>query len=262
MAPIDLDGLGGAEYLDLSCKAEELCAITTVAHLDKLGGRAVGCLSLLGKALNALSGAAACRWGCNNGDHGVEFLLGRAASGGHAAYRLMMHGFYDESLAQTRSLGEIANLFALFASEESAFGTWKASTERERLIAFSPVKVRIRLEGLGVSAPIDKDRYSRLCEAGVHVSPTTRPNAHSPDSIPRLGGEFQPVGFLVALNELSWALCCAMATGAHLARVGRVADRLGSAALSLNEQIGGVTVLTERDAHDHIGLARGDGTRE
>ena len=252
MTDINVDALDGVEYLDLALKVEESCALASAMHLDKLGGRAPVCLDRLGRALNALSGAAACRWGCSKDDHVAESLLGRAASGGHAAYRMMMHGFYDESLAQTRSLCELANLFALFASDTYAFAKWKATTQRERVTAFSPVKVRIRLEELGASAPIDKERYSRLCEAGVHVTPATRPNAHSPDGIARLGGEFQPVGFLVALNELSWALCCAIVTGSHVASVKGVAERLACAGLSLNESIGGVTLLTETDAHDHI----------
>src|SRR6185437_12254748 len=121
-----------------------------------MGVNAPACLEQLGQALNTLSGAACCRWGCSNGDHLVEYLLGRAASNGHAAYRL-------------------------FGQDSSALVDWRGATRRERLGKFSPAKVRERLEGMNFRIGIDRDRYAALCEIGVHATPETKPNLHSPD---------------------------------------------------------------------------------
>ena len=250
MDEIDLDNIEGATYLDLASRVEAACATTTAAQVSTLGDRAPECLDRLGRSLNTLSGAAGCRWGCSNSDHLPEALLGRAACSGHAAYRLLMSGFYDESLCLIRSISELSNLFALFVRDASALTQWKAAPRRERLSAFSPVKIRLRLEALQAPIPIDKMRYAALCEAAVHVTPETRPNAHNPDRVPRLGGEFQPRGFLVTLNELAWVLCSAMVTGANLISTEGVAERLSISALALNDCIGGVTLCRQPEVFD------------
>ena len=227
----------------LASQQESLCAQVTAAQIPAMGVNAPACLEQLGQALNTLSGAACCRWGCSNGDHLVEYLLGRAASNGHAAYRLFAHGFYDESLALTRSIGELANLLLLFGQDSSALVDWRGATRRERLGKFSPAKVRERLEGMNFRIGIDRDRYAALCEIGVHATPETKPNLHSPDRRPRLGAYFQVPGAMVAMNELALAVGLAMAGGCRLVTDPAVSEKLNDGSVHLIRCIGGITIL-------------------
>jgi hypothetical protein len=57
----------------------------------------------------------------------------RSVSFGRAAMRLAKLAFYDEALSIVRSIGEIANLLALFAPDKVALEEWKrglGSTDR------------------------------------------------------------------------------------------------------------------------------------
>ncbi len=163
---MQLDELSGAEFLALATRQEMHCSAATMKGIPQLGVRGIGCLEKFGVAINVLSGAAGCRWGCPGGDHLVEYLLGRGASSAHAGYRLMMHGFYDECLGLARGLGELANLLLLFGAEPSAFAAWRASDRKERLRTFSPMKVRLRLESLKLSVGVQEDRYSAVPSLG------------------------------------------------------------------------------------------------
>jgi hypothetical protein len=247
-----LDELSGTAFLALATRQELHCSATTIESIPQLGTKGVGCLEAFGAALNVLSGAAGCRWGCSSGDHLVEYLLGRGASSAHAGYRLMMHGFYDEALGLARGLGELANLMLLFGADPSAFAAWRASDRKERLGIFSPVKVRLRLESLKVAVGVQEDRYGALCEEAIHVTPSTRPNTHSPDAIPRLGAHFQPVGALVALNELAFGTALVMAAAAPLLTVRDSSGRLSTTAVALLRSIGGVTVLNRQEGIDSL----------
>ena len=79
------------------------------------------------------------------------------------------------------------------------------STKKDRDKYFRPVHVRERLEKLKFPVMIDNDRYSKLCELAVHVTPSIRPNGHNLLGIPSSGGYGQDEGVLIVLNELAIA---------------------------------------------------------
>jgi hypothetical protein len=245
---MDIDALTGLEFLNLASEQERVCASHTSAMLPGMGQSAPACLEQLGKALNTLNGVAGCRWGCTGNDHLVEYLLGRVVSNAHASYRLLAHGFYDESMALARSIGELANLLLLFGAEPSSFSAWRLATRRERLANFSPAKVRERLEEIGVPIGIDRARYAALCEVGVHATPDTKPNFHSPDRRPRLGAHFQQAGVLVSINELAYAVGLAMAGGGGLIADESAQKRVIEGSIRLIRSIGGLTVLNSGEA--------------
>jgi hypothetical protein len=122
-----------------------------------------------------------------------------------AALRLLTAGYYDESLAITRNIGEIANLFALFLYSKPALAAWRAASNDERRKRYSPVAVRKGIEELkGASAtPISRERYSLLCEIATHVGPGTEPQNHNFMNIPGGVGKVQVKGLLVGINELA-----------------------------------------------------------
>jgi len=76
-------------------------------------------VALIGVALSALFQAATCYRSCSGGPHILEALAGRSYNLAAAAYTVITRGFYDEGLLLIRSIGEIANLIALSASDKT-----------------------------------------------------------------------------------------------------------------------------------------------
>src|SRR6266705_1427704 len=86
----------------------------------------------LGTLLSLLDRASSCWWGCRQGDHVAEMLVGRCCSYGLCAFKLARSGFYDESVSLARTVGEITNLAVLFITDPSVFQEWRTVDERAR----------------------------------------------------------------------------------------------------------------------------------
>lgn len=132
-----------------------------------------------------------CYWGCHGKEHTFEYLGGRCFSHLISSYRLMLGGYYDESMSLIRSVGETANLLNLFWVENSTVREWLDISEKQRRKDFAPVAVRKRLEAHGWLIPFDEEHYKRLCETVVHPMPSTRPNAYTDLRQPILGHIFR-----------------------------------------------------------------------
>ena len=165
----------------------------------------------------------------------------------------MRFGFYDESLVLSRAIGEIANLLVLFQQDESAFKEWKNATRQHRIKEFGPSKVRIRLECLGMSSPINKERYQLLSERGAHVTAETKPQSHNILGLPLAGAMIQDEGLLVCLNELAVALAISSGFGAlNLDLDNNIKIQVVTAAENLAKQIGGATITEIDEYHREI----------
>jgi hypothetical protein len=118
-------------------------------------------------------------WGCPGTDEGhvPHRLVGRGVSNATAALELALIGQYDESLAMSRSVGELANLLWLFCADTTSMGTWRALEPKARWSAFRPPAVRRKLKHLRRPLLVEEEEYSLLSELGVHVTPGTHPNA-------------------------------------------------------------------------------------
>lgn len=235
----------GLEFLDLAWDLEHQCESYTRQRIETLGTKAPKCFRDMGTVLSFLDRMATCWWGCKRGDHIVECLIGRVASSAHASLGLMLRGYYDESLSITRSIGEIANLFALFASDGVAFERWKCSDKRTRLSEFSPFSVRKALENLSVKPPVEKERYSLLCEVGTHVTPQTKPQAHNIIDLPAsLGGRFQEEGLFLCLNELALSIVLATLYATQLSNIdSSMKLEILTSGRVLAESIGGIDII-------------------
>ncbi len=238
----------GLAFLKLVSDQEDACEALSRQRLPDLGTKAPLCLEHLGTVLSLLDRVASCFWGCRGGDHLVEYLAGRVCSPSRAALKLLLFGFYDESLSLTRSVGEVTNLLFLFNQDAAALAGWQGPTKKQRRDNFSPVKVRIRLESLGAPVLIDETRYSELCEVATHVTPQTKPQAHNPLGMPFAGSGFQEAGLIVALNEL------ALATGLALISLPKILSyddarrkEIKEAVLALRTSVGRTNVLTVKD---------------
>ncbi|MGZ8139777.1 hypothetical protein [Bordetella bronchiseptica] len=268
-SPSNLDGGSdeyipeGLDFLELVSSLEHKCRETTASQYGNLGRKAPECLSSMGTILSLLDRVASCWWGCNGGSHQLEYLVGRSASSAMAVLQVAQAGYYDEALNQVRSLGEIANLFALFAADPTSLRAWAASSKKERLSQFGPAAVRKSLERLQAPMPISAERYSVLCELVTHPTPSTKPQSYNPLHMPSVGHNFQPAGYLVVLNELALPLSFIAVFILSLVTLpSDVRFRIRTASRALAESIGGanlvngVPTLTDDARQDLASLIR------
>lgn len=249
----------GLDFLNLVSSLEHKCRETTISQHGNMGEKAPKCLSSIGTILSLLDRVASCWWGCNGSSHQLEYLVGRSASSAMAALQVAQSGYYDEALNQVRSLGEIANLFALFAADPASLVAWAISSKKQRLSQFGPAAVRKSLERLQAPMPVSAERYSVLCELVTHPTPSTKPQSYNPLHMPSVGHNFQPAGHLVVLNELALPLSFIAVFASSLVTLpSDVRSRIRTASRALAESIGGanlingVPVLTD-DARQDLG---------
>jgi len=212
----DKEPIEGCDYLNAVRDQEARCNLATARAIAEFGRNLPGLEARLGTVLSMLERAACCWWGCAQGDHVVESLVGRVYGLACGSHRLMQAGRYDESLLLVRALGEITNLLTLFATNGSALQRWRAANDERQRRAFSPVKVRLALENAKIPIPMDEGRYKLLCGLTAHPTPSTKPGMHNPSGHAVLGGHVQIAGVVVVLNELAHVLGCAAVSAASL----------------------------------------------
>ena len=242
----------GSDFLRVVREQERRCEDTLNEWLPSAGVKAPQTMDRLGTALSYLDCIASCWWGCRQGSHVEERLVGRVASNSRAALQLLRSGYYDEALGLVRQIGETANLLSLFMQSEESYEQWKGASEDVVRNDFSPGKVRQQLEALSLPLPMDRETYGLLSTQSIHVNPHTSPQSHNPFSLPTLGGYFQEAGALVTLNHLGgmvgWMLWLAVVL------VKPPTDRkvIADASVSLLRSIGGVNLSSIQDRFDEI----------
>lgn len=253
----------GLDFLNLVSSLEHKCRETTISQHGNMGVKAPKCLSSIGTILSLLDRVASCWWGCKGGNHQLEYLVGRSTSSAMAALQVAQSGYYDEALNQVRSLGEISNLFALFAADPASLEAWAISSKKTRISQFGPAAVRKSLARLQAPMPVSEERYSILCELVTHPSPSTKPQSYNPLHMPSVGLNFQPAGHLVVLNELALPLAFIAVFASSLVTLpSDVRSRIRIASRALVESIGGanlidgVPVLTDDARRDIAALIR------
>jgi hypothetical protein len=193
----------GAEFLEAAAKVETQCAVESLSQIPQMGISTPACYEFLGDVLSMLYEEASCFHGCAGGDHFFQRLTARIVTHSLSSLRLALLGYYDESLALTRNLGEIANLLFLFAAQPDILEAWRSADDKKRKRDFSPVNVRLKLEEMHLQPPIDQSHYGLLCEVGVHLVPSVSPQTFNEHGRPTLGAKFQDEGLMCTLNELS-----------------------------------------------------------
>lgn len=180
--------------------------MTTLCRLPSLGKKAPRCYEYLGRLLALLDQIACCARGCPGTDGGdtIHRLLGRTVSNGNAGVELAFIGQYDESLANARAIGEVANLLWLFSIDRSTIRDWKSLKDRERWWRFRPATVRKKILDKGEPLLIEEGSYSLLSERAVHVTPVTAPNTLDVARRPSLGGVYREQMFLLSFNEIAF----------------------------------------------------------
>jgi hypothetical protein len=198
---------GGIKFLEFIVGLQAKVASETFEAAPRMGKKLPKAIEAMGSVLAYLDGLATCLWGCSNGDHKVEYLVGRAVSISYSAILLTFSGQYDEALALIRVVGEITNLMALFTAEPASFEDWKTMSEKDRRKAFAPYKVRERVAATQIPLVVEDERYG-LLSSQIHVSPEGKPQSHSDDNRPRTVPRLQDTGLFKFVNEL--ARCVAL----------------------------------------------------
>jgi len=196
----------GAAFFDTVATVETQCFAESIGEIPKLGLSTPACFDCLGDVLSLLYAEAACFHGCSGGDHFYQRITARIVTHSLSSLRLALSGYYDESFALTRNLGEMANLLFLFAARPDLVETWRSADDAARWKEFRPAKVRRTLEGMSLRPPVDESRYSLLCEVGVHLVPSVSPQSFNEHGRSTLGARFQYEGLMCALNELATAV--------------------------------------------------------
>ena len=107
--------------------------------------RAEGVLDTLGELLWWLDGIASCRWGCREGDHEEEHLIGRISANAAAAHLLVRRGYFDPAFGVFRQLAETRNLLDLFTHSGKDYQEWLSSDEGVRKNRYGAFNVRLKL---------------------------------------------------------------------------------------------------------------------
>lgn len=235
----------GQLYMEARSKREREAVEATDSFILNSGEKAPRLYATLSDAIAGLDCMASCYWGCRGGDHQIEYLVGRGCSSASAARLLFRNAYYDEALSLVRSVGEIVNLLFLFRLTPTAFSDWRSLEDKQRRDRYSPVKVRLAIEALGSSVPVDADRYAELSRRSVHVAPGNSPQRYNPVGIPTLGAFFQSPGVLVVLNELADCTALLLLAGiAHLELTPSIRNQLLDTAELLHDNIGNIDART------------------
>jgi hypothetical protein len=197
--------LTGKKLLDREREVEDAMTALTEYLFDsnQMGVYVPLIYEQLGNSLSLLVQIASCAWGCRGGEHDIENILRRFCNSAFAALRLMNSGLYDEALNHARSMAEIANLLQVFCLNKNGLEEWKKSSSKKRLEKFSPYEVRRAIERAGEQPIADKDVYSKLCEIGIHISPSSLYLSHQFNGNHHIGGYFALQGILLTLNTIS-----------------------------------------------------------
>lgn len=234
----------GFEFLKEHERLAERSAADTEQFLRGSGEKLPPSARRFGTVVSLLYRAACCFWGCRGGDHQVEWLSGRVVNQAMGSYRLIQSSHYDEALVLVRGIGEVANLLHLFNADPRALGSWKQASRRQRFANFGPAAVRKRLEESTGTAPVEQDRYQRLCEIGTHPVPGTAPGHFTGTGTPILGLVSQPVGIYVCVNELCFASALSAVGAARLLGLEKLREKqIIDESAMLIRSLGAFTIL-------------------
>ena len=237
------DDFDGNAFLARIADCEGSCMKATAQRLPELGTKAPACWEALGMTLAMLDCAASCHWGCAQGDHRLEFLVGRAVNNAYAGLLLARAGYYDQALLMARSLGETGNLMSLFTADPGEVTRWKSLGEKERRQAFQAVKVRIRLGELNGPVVTDQDHYGQLSSFSVHADPNALPQAHNHLGRAITFPIYQEAGFLMCVNEIAMPTAFLAVFAGKLLTLNRdVQKMMQELGREVVNQLGGISV--------------------
>ena len=242
----------GGDFLRVVKDQERRCEETFDKWIPTAGVMAPQTMEALGTALSYLDRIATCWWGCRQGPHVEERMIGRVASNARVALLGMRSGYYDEVLGLIRQIGETANLLCLFKQSPELHEKWNVASEEELRNDFIPVQVRMSLEKLPLPLPMDRDTYGLLSRQSIHVNPSTSPQTHNPFSVPTLGAYFQEAGALVTLNHLGGMVGWVLWLGVTLIEPPTDRKVVVEASVALLRSIGGINLNSIQDHFNEV----------
>jgi len=215
----------GHEFLERGRRFEASVEAQTIQGLQTggLGKRAYAMYVGFGDGISLLTVVASCSLGCRNGDHLIENVVRRLVNYVLGAFRLACRGYYDESVGLARNAAEILNLLQLYDADPSVASSWSSLDDAARRKRYCPIEVRKQIEGKGRTPLIDQQAYSVLCDAGLHISPTSAKQTHDleGDRV-YVGPQLSAPGIIMVLSELSYMVGHAVEITARLVKADEV----------------------------------------
>jgi hypothetical protein len=235
----------GRDFLEFTQELADKASKVADKFCAEAGESLPKTIEALGVAVSILYRLACCYYGCQGGDHQVEWLAGKFVNQALSVHRLTRAAQYDEALSLIRGMGEIVNLLWLFHENQTELIAWKAADKKTRLNRFGPSAVRRRLEkSSDFGAPIDTERYTALCEIATHPTPSLPPGHYSGTGRPVLGVILQEIGVFVCVNELAYAVAMGVIPFTVLLnRESGLKQQAKECSVHLLESIGTFTVL-------------------
>ena len=106
----------GGDFLRVVKDQERRCEETFDEWIPTAGVMAPQTMEALGTALSYLDRIATCWWGCRQGPHVEERMIGRVSSNARVALLGMRSGYYDEVLGLIRQIGKPPTSYACSSS--------------------------------------------------------------------------------------------------------------------------------------------------
>lgn len=267
--------LAGVAYLRQCISKENACEAQSSHQISNLGRCPRACFVELGFLLSLLDSEVMRPQDGTEGAQTLIGLAGRVCSTARAALRLAFMGFYDESLSLVRNISEIGNLVLLFNLDSECLLGWLNADKDRRTWDCSAGKIRglieaclsrmdltgwdsrtvMGLDGQDTSEQTkkairtlmtDDEQYGALCELAVHPTPNTIPQQYCCSGEGSLGGKFQEVGFIIALQELAEVVSKAvLAFPKVLGHDEETKTRVQDAAAWLRSSVGKLKLLTK-----------------
>ena len=224
---------------------EAMCEEIFATWISEQG--AEGVLEALGELLWWLDGIASCRWGCREGDHEEEHLLGRISANAAAALLLVRRGYLDPAYGVFRQLAETRNLLDLFTHSSSDYQVWLSADERARKDRYSAFNVRLKLEKLSVDPVMGEDAYQVLSKYGAHPGPGAEPRPHDSPEEPTVGTAYRPAVGLSFTVAVASVVVGALLFGSKLVTQADVKRDILNAVIAANEELRGIDLDVLRE---------------
>ena len=192
-----------SEYLRAIRAKQDKCERATEERAPEINRTLPAAIDQTAQTLMLLEQYGSCHWGCHGGDHLIERFAARATSYCLASIRLLWMGHYDEAYSLLRTVGELANLLFLFASDRSQMTRWRDADEGQRRNDFGAAGVRAILASLQLPAILNRRRFAMLSGRFAHAGQLPVAQLHNPDGLMTMGGRLQPGGLDYGMAQLT-----------------------------------------------------------
>jgi hypothetical protein len=128
-------------------------------------------LEIIERSMNLIEYFARVHPHSNDDEMTIQLLGIRLFNGAASALKLLLSGYYQNSVLVQRDLLETIFLLDYFSTDEALIAKWRNSSDVDRLRNFKPVAIRETLDKRdGFTERRREAAYKLLCEMGAHAT--------------------------------------------------------------------------------------------